>query len=60
MLNSASVPAICASPPEVVVCVCLFQTATVWKMARMPIRPIVDADQDLDQRDAALRRCDER
>ena len=40
MLKSASVPATWASPPALVVGVCLLQTATAWKMATMPISPI--------------------
>src|SRR5438128_3372184 len=40
MLNSASVPATWASPPELVADVCLLQVATAWKIATMPIRPI--------------------
>src|SRR5664279_4337519 len=40
MLNNASVPATCASPPALVVCVCLLQTATAWKIATTPISPI--------------------
>src|SRR3982751_3353452 len=40
MLKRASVPATWASPPALVVCVCLVQIARAWKIATMPIRPI--------------------
>ena len=40
MLKSARVPATWASPPALVVDVCLLQTATAWKMATMPISPM--------------------
>src|SRR5688572_2029206 len=43
IVNNASVPLVCASPPEVVVRFWPSNTANTWKIARLAMMPIADA-----------------